>query len=88
MKDQEIIDAARSGAAFGYENGYRHAIAGLRDFMERADDAELAKIGPDAKKYARIFAIALEEFAQQHKEEFLKNFRCEVVNGNGAVWFQ
>lgn len=87
-KDQELIDAARTGAVFGYENGYRHAIAGLREFIEKVDDAELAKIGSDAKKYARIFVRGLEEFAQQHKDEFIKNFRCEVIADHGIVRFQ
>lgn len=84
----ELIAAARESAEFGYRAGYKTASDGIKNFIKKADDAELAKIAPEAKKYARIIARALDDLAEQKVEEFLKRVRCYVVEKNGSIDIQ
>ena len=79
MQKKDIIEAAKSGASFGFEQGYGQALHFIEEFIEQGNDSELKKRAPDMKKHARILIQALSEYAEPAKVLFMERLRYEVV---------
>lgn len=69
---EDIVEAFKKGASFGFEHGFSEATDCIRGLIEGANNQE-------AVEYASIMAGGLEQFAGQAHAAFMDTTQFKII---------